>query len=119
MNKKSITGKINNIYDEDESILKGIYDKKANKFYLSDQANSKIEIDINKQMISKENNDSKMNLTFQVGETTTCTYLLKDTNESLHLKVYTDCFLNDDKNLFISYKILAGEESFPFEIKMF
>jgi hypothetical protein len=119
MNKKNIIGKIKNIYDEEEMTLTGNYVPKDNKFYLYDQNNNKIIIDLTSKSIIKENDETKTELFFREKEITTCTYLLKESKESVDLKIHTTSFIADHQNLFISYEVLNGDERFPFEIKIF
>ncbi len=105
---------------KDEYNLLGSYDKKENliEFYETNKLRSKITIDLNKHILSKENIDYKIILDLDTSKETNGEVFLNKENGSIRLKIKTNTFDLTNNKLTMKYTILDSKEEIIYEIEM-
>ena len=105
---------------KDEYNLLGSYDKKENliEFYETNKLRSKITIDLNKHILSKENIDYKIILDLDTSKETNGKVFLNKENGSIRLKIKTNTFDLTNNKLTMKYTILDSKEEIIYEIEM-
>lgn len=105
---------------KDEYNLLGSYDKTENliEFYETNKLRSKITIDLNKHILSKENIDYKIILDLDTSKETNGEVFLNKENGSIRLKIKTNTFDLTNNKLTMKYTILDSKEEIIYEIEM-
>ena len=97
--------------NNDEIIKKNIsiYNKEKNKLIFNID-NDKYDIDLNKFIIIKDNNESTLNFKFNDKKETNGTYYIKDINITMDARIKTNKLIYKDNKLEIDYELYLQDE---------
>lgn len=118
MKKERFHISISNTSSIDEYNTLGQYSSNALEFYENDKLRSKINIDIKKKKLIKENIDYKIEMEFNKEKETECSIYLKKEDKLLKLRVITLDFSFKDNNLYINYNIINSNESVTYKVSI-
>ena len=118
MKKERFHISISNTSSIDEYNTLGQYSTNALEFYENDKLRSKINIDIKKKKLIKENIDYKIEMEFNKEKETECSIYLKKEDKLLKLRVITLDFSFKDNNLYINYNIIDSNESVTYKVSI-
>jgi len=118
MKKERFHISISNTSSIDEYNTLGQYSSNMLEFYENDKLRSKINIDIKKKKLIKENIDYKIEMEFNKEKETECSIYIKKEDKLLKLRVITLEFSFKDNNLYINYNIIDSNESVTYKVSI-
>jgi len=118
MKKERFHISISNTSSTDEYNTLGQYSSNMLEFYENDKLRSKINIDIKKKKLIKENIDYKIEMEFNKEKETECSIYIKKEDKLLKLRVITLEFSFKDNNLYINYNIIDSNESVTYKVSI-
>ena len=100
------------IKNSNENLQKDLYIIKNDNLFIfnDDGTKTKLVIDDNKVSIIRDNEESYMEMVFDLNNTQKCHYMLKETNTILDLEVYTKKINLKNKKIEIIYELYSSNE---------
>ena len=117
--KVKIKGFLKNITEENQEIIDTFGIKKSNNInYINDNAKYKIQIEENKLILQRENNEFSHEMIFEKNQIHKSEYFLKELHHSLEFNIETINIKLTENKIDIIYKIKETENVYNYVIEL-
>lgn len=119
MEKISVEISITNGNETKKYISEGKYDKEKERLLIEekDAQNTRMTFDFNNKKMKRETDEYSMDFSFEQDKVTDVLVKLQDYNQTLALKIKTEIYSYNKRNLNVKYQIIDGEEDIEYSIK--
>ena len=117
--KVKINGFLKNITEKNQEIIDTFGIKKSNTInYINDNIKHKIQIEENKIILQRENNEFSHEMIFEKNKTYKSEYFLKELHHSLEFNIETINIKLTENKIDVTYKIKETENIYNYVIEL-